>query len=83
MDILGVIQKFVSKTESELDSSDDMWLMPVFSQTDDTYQTTYYYIDNVTYYAGNINGPKYSKVREGESKPRRPKLQMVYTVMDK
>lgn len=83
MDIPGVIQKFVSKTESELDSSDDMWLMPVFSQTDDTYQTTNYYIDNVTYYAGNINGPKYSKVREGESKPRRPKLQMIYTVMDK
>ena len=83
MDIPGIIQDFVSKNISELDSTNDMWMMPIFSQSDDTYGTTYYYIDNVTYYTGNINGPKYSKVRDGESKPRRPKLQMIYTVMDK
>ncbi len=83
VDIPTVIQDFVNKSKSELDNTYNMWMMPVYSETDETYGTTYFYIDNATYYVGNINGPKYSKVHEGESKPRRPKLQMVYTVIDK
>ena len=83
VDIPSVIQDFVSKRKSELDDTYNMWLLPIYSETDDTYGNTYYYIDQGTYYVGNINGPAYSKVREGESKPRRPKLQLVYSVLNK
>ena len=82
-DIPSLIQDFVSKSKSELDETYDLWMMPVYSETDETYGTSYFYIDNATYYVGNVNGPAYSKVREGETKPRRPKLQLIYTVMDK
>lgn len=73
MDIPTYVQDMVSKDKSEIDESYDIWLMPIFSQTDSYYNTTTYSLDCTTYYTGNINGP---------TAERSPKLRLVYAVME-
>lgn len=73
MDVPSYIQEIVSKDKSEIDDSYDIWLMPIFSQTDSYYNTTTYSLDCTTYYTGNLNGP---------ASARNPKLKLVYTIMD-
>lgn len=72
MDIPSTIQDFVTMDKSELDDSYDMWLMPTFASTD-SYDNTTYSIDCTTYYTGKLNGPLME---------RKPKLLLVYSVME-
>lgn len=73
MDVPTYIQDIVSKEKSELNEEYDLWLMPIFSQTDSYYNTTSYSLDCTTYYTGSLNGP---------AAERRPKLKLVYSVME-
>ena len=59
--------------KSELGTKYDFWLYPLMYETDETYGTTYYYIDNYSYFMGEINGPKAE---------RYPELKIVYAVME-
>ena len=72
MDIPSAIQDFVTMDKSELDDTYDMWLMPTFASTD-SYDNTTYSIDCTTYYTGKLNGP---------AMKRKPKLLLMYSVMD-
>ena len=72
MDIPSTIQDFVTMDKSELDDSYDMWLMPTFASTD-SYDNTTYSIDCTTYYTGKLNGPLME---------RKPKLLLIYSVME-
>ena len=73
MDIPSYVQDMVRKDQLELDSTYDFWLMPIYSQTDSYSNTTSYVLDLTTYYMGHINGP---------GAERKPKLQLVYSVME-
>lgn len=77
MDIPSYIQDFVTKEKSELDDTYNMWIMPTFATTESdmygTSSTTTYSINCTTYYTGHINGPTADK---------KPKLWLVYSVMD-
>lgn len=71
IDIPTYVQDLVSKDESEIDESYDIWMMPTFATTDSNNNTTYS-IDCTTYYTGKINGPL---------SDRKPKLKLIYSVM--
>lgn len=73
MDVPSYVQDMVSKEKSEIDETYDLWLMPTASQTDSYYNTTTYSLDCSTYFNGKINGP---------AAERRPKLRLVYSVLD-
>lgn len=73
MDIPSYIQDMFSKKTSELEDSDDLWIMPIYSQTDSYYGNTYYYIDDLSYYVGTINGPQAE---------RKPKMRLVYSIIE-
>lgn len=73
MDIPSYIQDMVTKNSSEIDESYDIWLMPLTSVTDSYSNTTTFSLDQNLYYTGHINGP---------AADRRPKLQLVYSVME-
>lgn len=73
MDIPSYIQDIVSKEKSEINEEYDLWLMPIFSQTDSYYNTTTYSLDCTTYYTGSLNGP---------AAERRPQLRLVYSVLE-
>ncbi len=77
MDIPSYIQEMVRKDASEIDDSYDLWLMPILAQTSsDSYSgssTTTYAMDFSNYYTGKLNGP---------GAERKPKLLLVYSVME-
>lgn len=73
MDAPSYIQSMFLKETDELKESDDLWIMPIYSQTDSYYGNTYYYIDDLSYYVGRLNGPL---------SERRPKIRLVYSVME-
>lgn len=74
MDIPSIIQDFVSKDMSQLDDlTHNLWIMPISSSTDSYYGTVSYSIDLNTYFLGKVNGPLAE---------RKPKLQIVYSVLD-
>jgi hypothetical protein len=72
MDVPSTIQDFVSKDKKDLDDTYDMWLMPTFGTTD-SYDNLTYSIDCTTYFTGKINGPLMD---------RKPKLRLIYSVME-
>ncbi len=67
------VQEIINKDKSELDSSYNIWLYPLMYEEDQYYGTTYYYINNYSYYNGRINGP---------AAERYPELKIVYTVLE-
>ena len=72
-DLSSTIQKIINKPASELDSTYSFWLYPLMTETDSYYGTTYYYVNNYTYFNAKINGPAHQ---------RHPELQLVYTVVE-
>lgn len=73
MDAPSYIQSLFSKKKDEVTESDDLWMMPIYSETDSYYGTTYYYIDDLSYYVGKINGP---------DAERKPKMRLVYSIVE-
>lgn len=76
MDIPSYIQDFVSLNKEELGEEYDLWMMPVFAQTDETYGNTTYSMDGITYYCGKICGPA------AADSTKRPYLRLIYSVLD-
>ena len=72
-DASSTIQKIINKKKDELDSTYNMWLYPLMSETDSYYGNTYYNINNYTYFNAKLNGPAHQ---------RHPELQLVYTVIE-
>ena len=72
MDVPSTIQDFVSKDKKDLDDTYDMWFMPTFGTTD-SYDNLTYSIDCTTYFTGKVNGPLMD---------RKPKLRLIYSVME-
>lgn len=66
-------QQFIRKDKSELGSNYNIWISPVYSETNTLYGTITYYIDQYTYYMGSIYGPKAEKY---------PTLDIIYTIVD-
>ena len=73
MDIPTYIQDVVRKDASEIDESYDLWIMPISSQTDSYTNAVTFAMDSKNYYTGKLNGPKAE---------RKPKLLLVYSVME-
>lgn len=72
-DFSETTQKFISKDKESLNSSFDIWLRPIYSETNSTYGTVNYYTDLYVYYMGYINGPKAE---------RYPTLDFIYTIVE-
>ncbi len=72
-EVSSTMQKVINMKKEELGSKYDFWLYPLMYETDEYYGNTYYYIDNYSYFMGEINGPKAE---------RYPELEIIYAVMD-
>lgn len=72
-EVSSTMQKIMNMDKEELGDKYNFWLYPLMYETDEYYGTTYYYIDNYSYFMGEINGPKAE---------RYPMLEIVYAVMD-
>ncbi len=74
MDIPSYVQDMVRKDASEIDDSYNLWMMPILAQTSDEYSgATTYSMDFANYYTGHLNGP---------AAERKPKLLLVYSVLE-
>ncbi|MBQ7772734.1 MAG: hypothetical protein IJ383_01485 [Bacteroidales bacterium] len=73
MDAPSYLQEMFMKNAVDLDDTYDLWIMPIYSQTDSYYGNTYYYIDDLSYYVGRLNGP------QAETRPR---IRLVYSVIE-
>ena len=72
-DISSHIQKMMNKEQSELDDTYSFWMYPMRLESDSYYGTTYYYINNYSYFKAILNGPKAE---------RYPELRLVYAVLE-
>lgn len=72
-DFSTTIQQIINKNIDEIDSTYNIWLYPLMSETDSYYGYTYYYINNYNYFNAKINGPKAE---------RYPELKIVYAVIE-
>lgn len=72
-DVSGYIQKMINKDLSDLNDTYSFWMYPLRTETDSYYGTTYYYINNFSYYKAMLNGPKAE---------RYPELKLVYAVLE-
>lgn len=64
------LQSLIKKDKSEVDFSDDLWMMPVTIYSDESTGETYYLADTESYYTGTLNGT---------SSNRRPQMTVTYT----
>lgn len=96
MDIPTIIQKYISKDKSELDSSYDMWIMPIYEEEQESSSSSSGYYDYYSYYygyypsAGSTTTTYYfiddfnyyiGKIN-GNKAENKPKLTLIYTVVD-
>lgn len=71
-DIGMYLQKLIAKDASQIDASDDLWMMSIISYTSETTSETYYLSDYSSYFVGILNGTKAA---------RHPKLKISYTLL--
>ena len=64
------LQDLICSEDSEIDSEDDLWFMPVYSYYNSNTGVTYYYADNFYYSQTRLNGT---------SDLRHPVLRLTYT----
>ena len=69
-DIGLYLQSLIRKDKSQINGSDDLWMMPVTSYSDSSTGETYYLTDCYSYYTARLNGTKAQ---------RRPNLVLTYT----